>query len=152
MLPPERFDDEYGSSGDGQLLRTVVYCSSAAQGVDAATVSQIIATAQRYNPRHGITGILVSGAGLFFQWLEGPPDAIAALMSRIAIDSRHNTVVTLTESDDVRERVFGQWDMELVGAEGIREVLNDALGEAKDAASRRALQLLIGKLDDAGNG
>lgn len=152
MFLPERFDDEFGSGHDGELLRTVVYCSSAAEGVDATIVAQIIATAQRHNARHGITGILVSGAGLFFQWLEGPPDAVAALMSRIALDSRHNTVVTLTESDDVRERVFGQWDMELVAAEGIREVLNDALGEVKNAASRQALHLLVRKLDDAENG
>ena len=152
MLPPDRFNDEFGSSDDGQLLRTLVYCSSAATGVDAGIVSQIIATAQTYNSRHGITGILVSGGGLFFQWLEGPPDSVATLMGRIILDSRHNTVVTLTESDDVRERVFGQWDMELVPADGIREVLNDALGEVKDAASKRALRLLMRKLDNADDG
>lgn len=147
MVPPERLDDERGDLTADPMLRTLVYCSKATAGVDEAAVAQIVATAQIYNPRHGITGLLVFGNRLFFQWLEGPPDSVAALMTRISADPRHDTVVTLSQSDEVRERLFARWDMELVAAEDIREVLNDALGEVRDAANAHALRLLFNELD-----
>ena len=147
MLPPERFDDETGTATGAQVLRTLVYCSRAAPGVDDATVAQIVATARRDNPRHGVTGLLVFGDGLFFQWLEGPPEAVAELMRRISADARHDTVVTLTQSDEVRERLFAQWDMELVAPEDIREVLTDAMGDVDDRANAQALQILFDELD-----
>jgi hypothetical protein len=53
------------------LLHQVVYCSRADDVVDAA-VKRIVATAQRHNPERGITGLLVFGSGVFFQWIEGP--------------------------------------------------------------------------------
>ena len=147
MLPPERLDDELGGLAAGELLRTVVYCSKATAGVDEASVAQIVATAQFYNPRHGVTGLLVFGDRLFFQFLEGPPESVAALMTRITADHRHDTVVILSQSDEVRDRVFARWDMELVAPSDIREVLNDALGEVQDAANAHALRLLFNELD-----
>ena len=56
-------------------------------------------------------------------------------------------VVTLTQSDEVRERLFAQWDMELVAPEDIREVLTDAMGDVDDRANAQALQILFDELD-----
>ena len=53
------------------LLYNTVYCSRATAGVDAAAVDRIIQTSRRWNPENGITGLLVFGSGIFFQWLEG---------------------------------------------------------------------------------
>ena len=39
----------------------------------------------------------------------------------------------------MRERLFPDWDMELVTAINIRDVLLDALGEAKDAQNAGAV-------------
>jgi hypothetical protein len=68
-------------------------------------------------------------------------------MTRITADHRHDTVVILSQSDEVRDRVFARWDMELVAPSDIREVLNDALGEVQDAANAHALRLLFSELD-----
>lgn len=98
------------------LLYNLVYCSRAAAGIDAAAIDRIIAVAQRRNPVYGITGLLVFGSGIFFQWLEGPRDHVTRLMSNIKRDARHDTVVALSENEEVRERLFpiGPWNSSLL--------------------------------------
>jgi hypothetical protein len=110
-------------------------------------VARIVAAAQRHNPEHGITGLLVFGAGVFFQWIEGPRANIVRLMEIIRADPRHHQVVTLSETEEVRERLFPTWDMERVDADNIREVLEDALETAEDQASVTALTRMLAKLD-----
>jgi hypothetical protein len=125
------------------LLYNLVYCSHAATGVDDKAVDTIVATSRRRNPPLGITGLLVFGGGVFFQWIEGPKAHVTRLMELILSDPRHETVVILSTSEEVRERIFPNWDMELVGQEDIREVLLDALEQASDPQSSAALQLLL---------
>ena len=67
-------------------------------------------------------------------------------MDLISSDPRHETVVTLSTSEEVRERIFPNWDMELVTTEDIREVLLDALETAEDEQNAAALGLLLGRL------
>lgn len=61
--------DEPVAGHNYPLLYNVVYCSRATPGVDDAAVAKIIATSRRWNPAQGITGMLVFGSGIFFQWL-----------------------------------------------------------------------------------
>ena len=130
-----------------RLLYQLVYCSRAAPGVDDAAVDNIIALARRRNPEHGITGLLVFGSGIFVQWLEGPRDNISALMANLQADPRHGDIVTMAESEELRERLFPDWDMELVTGADIREVLQDALETARDASSAATLRDLLLRLE-----
>jgi hypothetical protein len=139
--------DEAGSGQAFPLLYNLVYCSKATVGVDDAAVARIIETAKRWNPEHGITGLLVFGSGIFFQWLEGPRDNVTALMNKLRADSRHDSVVLFSENEEVRERLFPDWDMELVTTDDIRDVLVDARDNAEDAHNADALNMLLGELD-----
>lgn len=139
--------DEPSGDMTAPLLYNLVYCSRAAPGVDAAAVADIIALSQRNNSREGITGLLVFGSGIFFQWLEGPRDNVTDLMQRLSKDVRHNTIIALSEDEEVRERLFPDWDMELVSGEDIREVLTDALDTAEDPKNAEALRQLLAELD-----
>lgn len=130
------------------LLYNTVYCSRATAGVDAAAVDRIIQSSRRSNPENGITGLLVFGSGIFFQWLEGPRDNVMSLMERLKTDPRHENVVALTETEEVRERLFPDWDMELVTGTDIREVLQDALDNARDAKNAEVLKGLLEKLNE----
>jgi Sensors of blue-light using FAD len=141
------YGDEPGFRPSYRALYNVVYCSRATAGVDDAELQRIIATARRCNPPHGITGMLVFGSGIFFQWLEGPRDNVTALMALLRKDPRHETIVELSAEEDVGERVFPDWDMELVTSDHIREVLEDALGSAGDPNKTRALKRLLAHLD-----
>ena len=139
--------DEPSSGHAFAPLYNLVYCSRATAGVDRAAVDRIIATARRWNPAAGITGLLVYGNNIFFQWLEGPRHSVLELMEKLKIDPRHESVVTLSETEEVRERLFPDWDMELVTATDIRDVLVDALDHAKDKKNATALRLLLEELD-----
>jgi hypothetical protein len=139
--------DEPGFGPTEPKLYNLVYCSRATAGVDDAQVQRIIATARRSNAEYGITGMLVFGSGIFFQWLEGPRDNVTALMTRLHADTRHNNIVLLSEVEEVRERLFPDWDMELVSGDHIREVLVDAQDNARDPKSAQALRQLLAELD-----
>jgi Sensors of blue-light using FAD len=103
--------------------------------------------AQWNNARHNITGWLVYSCGIFFQWLEGSRHDVQRLMLTIVADPRHDTIVVLTEEEEVRERLFSGWDMELVPPEDIRSVLVDAIGASDDPRCAKALRLLLEELD-----
>ena len=118
---------------DGALaLYHFVYCSRAADGVDDAEVGRIVETAQRDNLARGITGILVFGSGVFFQRIEGPVSHIQKLIASLHGDSRHHDIVSLSQSEEERERLYPNWEMEKVEAEDIRTVLQDVLESAED--------------------
>ena len=144
--PNEPIDEPHDTYGLPAIY-SYSYCSRAAPGVGTAEVERIIATARFHNPRLGITGMLVFGAGVFFQWIEGPRNSITGLVQRLAADPRHDTIIALDESEEVRERLFPDWDMELVSATDIREVLADAIEQAREGSNAAALQRLLGMLD-----
>lgn len=125
------------------VLRTFVYCSRAAEGVGDVEVGRIVEAAQRRNSARGITGVLVFGSGVFFQWIEGPATAIEDLISNLHRDPRHHDVVALDRSEEKRERLYPNWEMERVEADDIRAVLQDALGSAEDENNVAALQRIL---------
>jgi len=124
-------------------IHNLVYCSKAVHDMDKDALDQIIATAKHHNPRFGITGLLVYGSGIFFQWLEGPKDNVTSLLKIISADPRHSNVVVLTQEDEIRERLFPNWDMELVEAADIEVVLEDAMSEASDPKQKKALSKML---------
>ena len=131
----------------GQSIHNIVYCSRAVHDMDKEALEKIIATAKYHNPRFGITGLLVFGSGIFFQWLEGPKDNVSSLFKIICADPRHSNVVLLTKEDEIRERLFPNWDMELVAATDISAVLEDAMNEASDPKQKKALSNMLQELN-----
>jgi hypothetical protein len=65
------------------------YLSRLAPESDYSVFSAIARTARESNAIHGIAGVLLFDGLHFFQWLHGPPDAVAALMRNIVADRRH---------------------------------------------------------------
>ena len=131
----------------GQSIHHIVYCSQAAHHMDKEALEKIIATAKHHNPRFGITGLLVFGSGIFFQWLEGPRDNVTSLFKIISADPRHSDVVLITKEDEFRERLFPNWDMELVAAEDISAVLEDAINESSDPKQKNTLINMLQELN-----
>lgn len=128
-------------------LNTFVYCSRAAEGVDDVEVGRIVEAAQRRNLARDITGVLVFGSGVFFQWIEGPAAQIQNLIESLHRDPRHYDVVSLDRSEEKRERLYPNWEMERVNVDDIRAVLQDALGSAEDKNSVAALRRILKHLD-----
>jgi hypothetical protein len=129
------------------ILETFVYCSRAAEGVDDDAVDRIIEWSQRRNVERDITGVLVFGSGVFFQWIEGPPAEVAELIASLHGDPRHYDIVSLDRSVEKRERLYPNWEMERVGADDIRAVLQEALESAADENNIAALRRILKHLD-----
>jgi len=72
---------------------------------------------------------------------------VTQLMTNISRDARHNSIIPLSESEEVRERLFPDWAMELVTTNDIRAVLEDALSTAEDSKNVQALRQLLQQLD-----
>ena len=144
--------DELGFPSDpdhdatAPTLYTFVYCSRAADSVDDAEVNRLIERSQRYNLTCGITGVLVFGSGVFFQWIEGPAVEVRKLIASLHGDPRHYDIVPLDQSEEKRERLYPNWQMERVGADDIREVLQDALDSAEDENNIAALKRILDHL------
>ena len=141
--------DEFGFPRGADLddaaptLCTFVYCSRAAEGVEDAEIDRIVDAAQRRNLAKGITGVLVFGNGVFFQMIEGPAAQIRKLIATLHCDPRHYDVVTLEWSEERRERLYPNWEMERVNADDIRAVLNDALESSEDENNVAALVRIL---------
>jgi len=130
-------------------LEMFVYCSRAAEGVGDAEVDRIIEFSQSRNADRDITGILVFGSGVFFQWIEGPPREVQKLILSIHRDSRHYDIVELDRNVERRERLYADWDMERVEPDDIRAVLRDALDSTEDEINIAALRRILVHLDSA---
>lgn len=134
-------------SGGKKRIFSLTYCSRANPNLSNADLDSIISVSRVKNPGWQITGWLVCGSGIFFQWLEGSREEVERLMVSIRADTRHNTIVVLSASDEVGERLFADWDMELVSADDIREVLVDAISESTDTKNQEALRILLQEVD-----
>ena len=143
--------DEPAEALEERLLFNLVYASTVTDGVSSTDVDDIISASHRNNSLAGITGILVVGSGIFFQWIEGPKEEVMSLVKLIETDRRHELMTVLSTDEEIRERIFPSWDMELVDADHIQEVLQDALETARDDRSVAALQLLLQKVSQNTN-
>ena len=143
--------DEPAEALEERLLFNLVYASTVSDGVSSADIDDIIGASHRNNSLVGITGILVLGSGIFFQWIEGPKEEVMSLVNLIETDRRHELMTVLSTDEEIRERIFPSWDMELVDADHIQEVLQDALETARDDRSVAALQLLLRKVSQNTN-
>ena len=99
--------DEPGFQGKADLentavaLATFVYCSRASEGVNDVEVDRIIQFSQRRNVARGITGLLVFGSGVFFQWIEGPTADVQNLIASLLCTggvARENSTLLATRS------------------------------------------------------
>lgn len=92
------------------MLVRLLYASRAKQPLDAATLEAIFDNSVQANPRHGITGVLCHGNGMFLQALEGDRAAVSRLFLNIGRDARHHDVVLL-HFEEIAERDFSVWSM-----------------------------------------
>lgn len=93
-------------------MRRIVYISTATQ-VDDDTLADILRSAQINNARDAISGFLIFNGRNFLQLIEGPEQALAALMDTLATDPRHCGIVCLID-EPIDARCTPDWQMRLV--------------------------------------
>ena len=91
-------------------LSALVYRSRATTAQSDVDLFYLLAQARQANQRTGLSGMLLYDRGWFFQWIEGPTDALGATWNRIRRDPRHRDLVVITDQT-VPVRLFADWHM-----------------------------------------
>jgi Sensors of blue-light using FAD len=123
-------------------LYRLAYISSAIYLLPQEDLENILGTSRRNNKADRITGLLLYHDGNFFQFLEGPEDAVLACYRRICNDPRHKGCITLI-SEATMGRRFADWEMAYVPISELdpadREGFLD-LQQFRDAAAMREVE------------
>lgn len=88
----------------------ILYRSDARTAAGSNADQQILSAAQDRNTSLNVTGFLHRENDVFYQWLEGPADAVRQIFSSILKDPRHHHVKKLSEIP-LSNRNFHAWPM-----------------------------------------
>ena len=91
------------------LIR-IKYVSRFSRDMSPAAIDALVEHAQAKNASLGVTGILVTTGGLFYQIIEGPEADTTSLFNTIAADPRHADVLVLSR-ESATSRIFPDWSM-----------------------------------------
>ena len=94
---------------ENSFIKQVIYVSKPV-GFDDTVLDDILVQSKKNNKKNQITGALICRADLYLQYLEGPPNKIDSVYSKIKIDGRHRDVILLEEAKSKR-RLFANWEM-----------------------------------------
>ncbi|MFK8079167.1 MAG: CheR family methyltransferase [Granulosicoccus sp.] len=112
----------------------IAYASEATVPFDQNILHELNSAAVKENRRLGLTGYLSLKNSRFFQYLEGPENAVNEIMEQIRNDPRHNILRTF-ELGSVERRRFSQWQMlNIHGSEDVGIRVQDLFDEVIDPA------------------
>lgn len=98
---------EMTSSGG---LWCCAYRSEQVRRMTRADIALLLRDAQMRNMNLDVTGLLLQVDNRFIQYLEGPKEAVVALLHRIERDPRHHRFELLFEGP-VAARLFQEWSL-----------------------------------------
>ncbi len=119
------------------MFRTI-YISKASYNFSHDELSIMCRDFAAANIRRQVTGVLLRIGNYFAQILEGDGEVVSDLMKKIRQDSRHVSVTTLLEQDDV-QRAFADWSMNLIDCETIYYVNLAELPELREQIANMAV-------------
>jgi hypothetical protein len=100
------------SSHNMSTLARLVYVSVRSPKLDQKSLPALLGPIRKKNAALGISGILLSVDDSFFQILEGEPEVVASLYTRIEADDRHTKLLKLIV-EPIEARDFNEWSMGL---------------------------------------
>lgn len=119
-------------------MKRLTYISNFSRSLTRKEIESIENISQANNAREGITGVLLSCSGIFFQILEGDEDRIDQLYEKILKDDRHNQVLCIKSERNITEKHFPDWSMKVIVLDENNDILLQpikillqALGESK---------------------
>ena len=129
------------------MLERLVYESAAmATTGSLLNVATILAQSQRNNDRDDLTGALVSHRERYFQAIEGPEQALDALMNRLNADPRHRDIKVLGRAP-APARLFSRWTMASVLVTPTLAAELDLLVDRDDLTEERVTRIMLDALE-----
>jgi Sensors of blue-light using FAD len=109
----------------------ILYCSLSPHPMDEEGLQAFTTGFASLNRMDHITGLLMYSDQVFLQMIEGPPQAVHDLWSRILRDSRHFGIVQLYHYRELERRTCEAWDMQLVSFETLQSIVHKAYEEVR---------------------
>ena len=131
----------------GSAIQRLVYESAATATTGSlVNLAAILAQSQRNNDRDDLTGALASHRERYFQVVEGPEQALDALMNRLWTDPRHRDIKMLGRAP-APARLFSRWSMaSVLVTPGLGAEL-DLLVDRDDLTPERVIRILLDALE-----
>jgi hypothetical protein len=107
VLSREGYDKTGGAM---KALMSLIYASRSTECFHEHEIPDLLQQIRIANAKQEITGILLYISGSFLQVLEGQPETVDAVFSKILRDKRH-TQMTLIARESIPERAFEGWTM-----------------------------------------
>jgi hypothetical protein len=104
----------------------IAYTSRASRPLLTADIDRMLLAARTNNDAVGVTGVLLYGAGRFFQYFEGERAGIDDVYGRIRASSLHTDLIELQQRE-IPTRLFVSWHM------GFREATESAIQQLSQA-------------------
>ncbi len=104
------------------MLKRITYVSRYATPFSDAELAELGERAAQNNRELGISGVLLTSGGIFFQVLEGPPEAVDAVYNAIAADERHTDLVLLGQEPNASARHYPDWSMKTINLDAASHV------------------------------
>lgn len=104
------------------MLKRITYVSRFAKPFTESELTELGELSARNNKELGVTGVLMTSGGVFFQILEGPAEAVDQVYSAIAADSRHTHIVVLELEHGVETRNYPDWSMKTIDLDAAAHV------------------------------
>lgn len=133
-------------------MKRLKYVSRFAKHFTEKEIDDLVAFSRESNEKTGITGVLMTTGGMFYQVIEGPDSEIDRLYQSISRDVRHTDVLLLGAEENVSQRLFPDWSMgriDLDQGSGIRveplRALLEAIVQNQQVVERmtRSLELAV---------
>ena len=103
------------------MVKRITYVSRFAKPFSETELEELGELSATNNRKLDITGVLMTSGGIFFQVLEGPPEAVDSVYAAIAADPRHSNLVVL-EIEQQAERRYPDWSMKTVNLDASSHV------------------------------
>ncbi|KQY84931.1 BLUF domain-containing protein [Brevundimonas sp. Root1423] len=130
-------------------LERLVYESTATGTTESiGNLAVILAESQRNNDRDGLTGALAAHRNHYIQVVEGPAQALDALLRRLESDPRHRDV-TLLDREPIAERLFSGWSMANARITPDHGAALDSLVDDDDRTPRQVIGILLDAVQKA---
>ncbi len=99
----------------------IACASQTNQPFDKAMIKEFYESSLRRHRKLGLTGYLSWTKGHFFQYLEGPENAVDEALQAINND-QHQTLVKTLQLGSIKQRRFSRWDMLNISGSGVPDI------------------------------
>ncbi|MEE4273062.1 MAG: BLUF domain-containing protein [Thermoanaerobaculales bacterium] len=96
------------------MMKRITYVSRYSKPMTADAIEALGRKAAEKNRELGLSGVLLTSGGLFYQVLEGPGETVDEIYKTILEDERHTDVILLNSESPIAERSFADWSMETI--------------------------------------